>query len=192
MRRAQDRLEELLRNYRKAEGTMAEAFGPEWIAQDYRQRLWGHREVAQQHYKDVAPNLRAICEAYQAGVRKFMREHPEQVPAWAPKLEPWQIIALGRFIIWRWPEGEVGGDLQRGGIPPDAPRPYLGSNEWLLAPSRTAFGAPIAVVDPHVDWYGEMRFYEMRVRQVTSRFPAPPFWACRFPRWATAATFRLL
>ena len=27
-----------------------------------------------------------------------MREHPEQVPAWAPKLEPWQIVALGRFI----------------------------------------------------------------------------------------------
>ncbi len=160
---AQDRLEELLRNYRKAEGTMAEAFGPEWIGHDYRQRLWRHREVAEQHYKDLAPNLRAICEAYQAGVTKFMQEHPEQVPAWAPKLEPWQIIALGRFIIWRWPEGEIGGDLQRGGIQPDTPRPYLGSNEWLLAPSRTASGAPIAVVDPHVDWYGEMRFYEMRV-----------------------------
>src|SRR5580693_2775556 len=90
---AQDRLEELLRNYRKAEGTMAEAFGPEWVAQDYRQRLWGHRDVAQQHYNDLAPNLRAICEAYQAGVKKFMQEHPEQVPSWAPKLEPWQIIA---------------------------------------------------------------------------------------------------
>jgi acyl-homoserine-lactone acylase len=160
---AEDRLEELLRNYRKAEGTMAEAFGPEWVAHDYRQRLWRHREVAQQHYKDLAPNLRALCEAYQAGVRKFMEEHPEQVPAWAPKLEPWQIVALGRFIIWRWPEGEVSGDLQRGGIQPDGPRPYLGSNEMVLAPSRTASGAPIAVVDPHVDWYGEMRFYEMRV-----------------------------
>jgi acyl-homoserine-lactone acylase len=160
---AQDRLEELLRNYRKAEGTMAEAFGPEWVGFDYRQRLWRHREVAEQHYKDLAPNLRAICEAYQAGIKKFMQEHPEQVPAWAPKLEPWQIIALGRFIIWRWPEGEIAADLQRGGIPPDTPRPYLGSNEWLLAPSRTAMGAPIAVVDPHVDWYGEMRFYEMRI-----------------------------
>ena len=96
---AEDRLEELLRNYRKAEGTMSEAFGPEFVTHDYRQRLWRHREVAQAHYAELPANLRAICEAYQAGVKKFMQEHPEQVPAWAPKLEPWQIIALGRYII---------------------------------------------------------------------------------------------
>jgi len=159
---AEDRLEEMLRNYRKAEGTMAEAFGPDFVFHDYRQRVWRHRQVAQEHYKDLDPKLRAICEAFQAGVKKFMREHPEQVPAWAPKLEPWQIIALGRYIIWGWPEGEAGGDLQRGGIQPD-PVAYHGSNEMLLAPFRTAMHAPIAVVDPHLSWYGEFRFYEMRI-----------------------------
>jgi acyl-homoserine lactone acylase PvdQ len=159
---AEDRLEELLRNYRKAEGTMSEAFGQEFVFHDYRQRLWRHRQVAEQHYKDLDPKLRAICEAFQAGVKKFMQEHPEQVPAWAPKLEPWQIIALGRYIIWGWPEGEAGGDLLRGGVQPD-PVAYHGSNEMLLAPFRTAMHAPIAVVDPHLSWYGEFRFYEMRI-----------------------------
>ena len=159
---AEDRLEEMLRNYRKAEGTMAEAFGPDFVFHDYRQRVWRHREVARQHYQDLDPKLRAICEAFQAGVRRFMREHPEQVPAWAPALEPWQILALGRYIIWGWPEGEAGGDLLRGGIRPD-PVAYHGSNEMLLAPSRTAMHAPIAVVDPHLSWYGEFRFYEMRI-----------------------------
>ncbi|SPE34058.1 putative Glutaryl 7-aminocephalosporanic acid acylase [Candidatus Sulfopaludibacter sp. SbA6] len=159
---AEDRLEEMLRNYRKAEGTMSEAFGPEFVFHDYRQRVWRHRQVAQEHYKDLDPKLRAICEAFQAGVRKFMQEHPEQVPAWAPKLEPWQIIALGRYIIWGWPEGEAGGDLKRIGIDPD-PVAYHGSNEMLLAPFRTAMHAPIAVVDPHLSWYGEFRFYEMRI-----------------------------
>ncbi len=159
---AEDRLEEMLRNYRKAEGAMSEAFGKDFVFHDYRQRIWRHRQVAQEHYKDLDPKLRAICEAFQAGVKKFMQEHPEQVPAWAPKLEPWQIIALGRYIIWGWPEGEAGGDLQRGGIPPD-PVAYRGSNEMLLAPFRTAMHAPIAVVDPHLSWYGEFRFYEMRI-----------------------------
>src|SRR6266567_4616014 len=42
---AEDRLEELMRNYRKAEGTMAEAFGPEWYRHDVLQRMWGHRRV---------------------------------------------------------------------------------------------------------------------------------------------------
>jgi acyl-homoserine-lactone acylase len=159
---AEDRLEELLRNYRKAEGTMAEAFGPDFMFHDYRQRLWRHREVAERHYQELDPNLRAICEAFQAGVRKFMQEHRDQVPAWAPKLEPWQIIALGRYIIWGWPEGEAASDLRNGGIQPD-PVAYHGSNEMLLAPARTALHVPYAVVDPHLSWYGEFRFYEMRI-----------------------------
>ena len=33
----------------------------------------------------------------------------------------------------------------------------------LIAPSRTAAKAPIAVIDPHLSWYGETRYYEMRV-----------------------------
>src|SRR5216684_4329023 len=50
---AEDRLEELMRNYRKAEGTMAEAFGPEWYRHDVLQRMWGHRRVAEEYYKDL-------------------------------------------------------------------------------------------------------------------------------------------
>jgi acyl-homoserine-lactone acylase len=159
---AEDRLEELLKNYRKAEGTMAEAFGPGFAQTDYRARLARHRYVAEQHYRDLDPKLRGICEAFQAGVKKFMAEHPEQVPAWAPKLEPWQIVALGRYIIWGWPEGEAASDLKNGGITPD-PVAYRGSNEMLLAPSRTSLKVPYAVVDPHLSWYGEFRFYEMRI-----------------------------
>src|SRR5258708_12578103 len=37
---AEDRLEELLKQYRRFEGTMAEAFGPEFVQDDYRHRLW--------------------------------------------------------------------------------------------------------------------------------------------------------
>ncbi len=159
---AEDRLEEMMRNYRKAEGTMAEAFGQEWVAHDYRQRLWRHRQVSEEHYKELRPDVRAIIEGFVAGVKQYMREHPKEVPAWAVTLEPWRIVALGRFIIWRWPEGEAGSDLRRAGVAPD-PMPYLGSNQWLIAPSRTAMGAAIAVIDPHLSWYGETRFYEMRV-----------------------------
>jgi acyl-homoserine-lactone acylase len=159
---AEDRLEELLKNYRRAEGTMAEAFGEKFFHDDYRQRVWRHRLVAEQHYKELSPRSREIIEAFQDGVRQYMHEHPDQVPAWAPKLEPWQLVALGRYIIWGWPEGEAGGKLQHAGIQPD-PIAYHGSNEMLLAPSRTAMHAPIAVVDPHLSWYGPFRFYEMRI-----------------------------
>jgi acyl-homoserine lactone acylase PvdQ len=71
-------------------------------------------------------------------------------------------VALSRYIIWGWPEGDAGGDMARGGIEPD-PIEYRGSNEWLVAPSRTVDNAPIALIDPHLGWYGQFRFYEIRM-----------------------------
>ena len=73
-----------------------------------------------------------MAEAFIAGVRRYMEEHPREVPEWAPKLEPWFVPMLARYMIWGWMEGEIGGKLQHAGIKPDPPA-YRGSNEWLLA-----------------------------------------------------------
>ena len=43
---AQDRLEELLKNYRRASGTMAEVFGPDYYESDLLQRIFRHEEVS--------------------------------------------------------------------------------------------------------------------------------------------------
>ena len=159
---AEDRLEELLKNYRRANGTMAEVFGPEFYRSDLIQRMWRHEQISREKYNQVSSKMRACIESYQDGVRQFMKEHPEQVPAWAQELHPWDVISLGRYIIWGWPMGEAAGDLQRAGIQPD-PVAYRGSNEMLIAPNRTSLRAPIAVIDPHLSWYGEFRFYQVRI-----------------------------
>jgi len=159
---AEDRLEELLKNYRRANGTMAEIAGPDSYRTDLIQRMWRHSAVSREKYNEVSPKMRSSIEAYIEGVKAFMREHPEQVPKWAQEIHPWDVIALGRYIIWGWPLGEAGGDLQRGGIQPD-PAAYRGSNEMLIAANRTALNAPIAVIDPHLSWYGEFRFYQVRI-----------------------------
>ena len=91
-----------------------------------------------------------------------MTEHPDQVPAWAQEIHPWDIVALWRYIIWGWPMGEAVGELRAAGVQL-APPAYRGSNEMLIAPSRTAMKAPIAVVDPHLGWYGQFRFYQARI-----------------------------
>ncbi len=41
-----------------------------------------------------------------------MKEHPDQVPSWAQPIQPWQVVALGRYIIWNWPMGEAAADLE--------------------------------------------------------------------------------
>src|SRR5215216_341765 len=124
---AEDRLEELLKNYRRATGRMSEVFGPESYRADLIQRIWRHEEVSREKYNQVSPKMRACIESYQEGIKLFMKEHPEQVPSWAQEIHPWDVIALGRFIIFGWPLGEAGGDLQRAGIQLD-PMAYRGSN----------------------------------------------------------------
>ena len=142
---AEDRLEELLKNYRRANGTMAEVFGPDYFRQDVIQRIWRHGAISREKYEQVSAGMRAVIEAYQQGIKQFMKEHPEQVPAWAQEIHPWDVIALGRFIIWGWPMGEAGGDLERGGIKLDD-LAYRGSNEILIGPSRTAMKAPSSLL----------------------------------------------
>jgi acyl-homoserine lactone acylase PvdQ len=159
---AEDRLEELLKNYRRARGTMAEVFGPDSFQDDVRQHLMRHAEISQARYGEVSAKMRGVIQSFQAGIKQFMTDHPEQVPAWAPRIEPWDVVALGRYIIWNWPIGEAAGDLKRAGVD-FGPLAYRGSNEMLIAPKRTSMNATIAIVDPHVQWYDAMRFYEVRV-----------------------------
>ncbi len=61
------------------------------------------------------------------------------------------------------PEGESRRRLEaHRAIQPDPVDTY-GSNEWLVAPERTAYNAPLALIDPHLSWYGAFRFYEARL-----------------------------
>jgi penicillin amidase len=159
---AEDRLEELLKNYRRANGTMSEVFGEKYFRDDMIQRMWRHAEISREKYNQINPKMRAVFEAYQEGIKQFMREHPEQVPAWAQEIHPWDVVALSRYIIFGWPLGEAAGDLQRAGIQPD-PAAYRGSNQMLISASRTTLGAPVAIIDPHLSWYDEFRFYQVRI-----------------------------
>jgi acyl-homoserine lactone acylase PvdQ len=188
---AEDRLEEIFKQYRRAEGTMAEVFGPQFLLHDYRQRLWRHRAVAEANYAKLPAKIRSIIEAYQAGIKAYMKEHPEEVPAWAPELRPWQVVALGRMIIWGWPEGDAARDLRKAGIQPDPIEPR-GSNQWVVAASRTADGHPLALIDPHLSWYGQFRFYEARLYGGTLQtsgmaIPGIPFSSLGHNRYCSVA-----
>src|SRR5438034_2187226 len=52
---AEDRLEELLKNYRRANGTMAEVFGTDYFRQDVIQRIWRHGAISREKYEQISP-----------------------------------------------------------------------------------------------------------------------------------------
>jgi acyl-homoserine-lactone acylase len=159
---AEDRLAQIFRNYRAAEGTVSEVFGERFFDHDYRQRAWKHAAISKEKYATLSPEARGLIEAYQAGIKHYMKTHPRKAPRWAVELEPWQVVAVTRLVVWPWPEGEAADDLKKGGIKPD-PVEGRSSNEWSVSPKRSACGAAILCADPHVTYEGPTRFYEVRL-----------------------------
>ena len=92
---AEDRLEELLMNYRRASGTMAEVFGPSAFQDDLRQRAMRHAEISDARFAEISPKMRAVISSYQNGIRQFMKEHPRA----GSRLGPGDFT---RGTSWRW------------------------------------------------------------------------------------------
>jgi acyl-homoserine lactone acylase PvdQ len=124
---AADRLQDLLNNLRNVDAN----------------EIWNHSRIAKEHYPELMPNIRAIIEAFCAGINRYMEEHRREGTS---KVEPWMIVAYSRSVL---------GDFTP---PPPAPSD---SNEMLIGPGRTASKAVIAIVDRHGSWYGERRLYPM-------------------------------
>ena len=111
---AQDRLIQILKSYRYAEGTLSEAYGDKYIDMDYIQRVWQHAKISKDKFGELSPEIQKIATYFIAGIKQYMRDFPEQVPDWAPEIYPWHVVAWGRTFIWGWPLGQARGDLYRG------------------------------------------------------------------------------
>lgn len=159
---AEDRPEQIFDNYRAAIGRQAETAGAAGLERDFFARMFRFAEESRDHWDQVSPKVRACMTALQQGIRRYFADHPDKKPANYIEIEPWMCVALGQAVIWSWPLGQAGGDLEAGGIEPPKLE-YHGSNQMTLGPSRTKDGVAIAVIDPHLDFYGMLRFYEARL-----------------------------
>jgi acyl-homoserine lactone acylase PvdQ len=157
---AEDRLDDMLAAWAEADGRAARMLGPEWVERDYLARVARHSEIAHERYDDLSGEARRLIEAFVAGVRAYIDEHPQDLPAGALPPEPADVVSLYRAFIWAWPWGQARGDLRgRGSRVGDG----RGSNEWVVGPGRTADGSVIALIDPHLSWRPANLFYEAHV-----------------------------
>jgi len=163
---AEDRLEELLKNYLRATGEVASVNGPSEFLGDLQARIWRHYEVARKNYGRISPVGRRHIEAYVRGVQDYLDGHRSEVPDWwgNRKVDVYMPIAHSRQFMWGWPVGQALGELQRAGITPSLNVDMRSSNEMAIAPGRTTVKAPILIIDPHLSWWGAQRFWEFRIR----------------------------
>ena len=156
---AEDRLEDIYLAVRTAIGRMSEVRGTEMLQQDYMMRL-AHNDTLHAPYLATAPaELRANLQAFVAGIQAYIDQHPDEASSVAIPIEAWHPLAVGRAMILRWPLGTIMGDL---GNAPERPKPAMGSNQWAVAPSRSADGSAILLSDPHLTWEGLAVLYEAR------------------------------
>lgn len=151
---AEDRLHAILQNYLVATGRMAEAFGPEHLDADFRQRLWRHETVSRARYADIPPDVRTLIEAFVEGIRAYMKAHPHRVPEWAIDPQPHHAVALSRTLAFRVLEAqadrEYTGDIT----------PRHTGNQWAVSPRRSAEDAAILCIDPFAPWGNTFAWYE--------------------------------
>jgi acyl-homoserine lactone acylase PvdQ len=73
------------------------------------------------------------------------------------------VIAFERFFLGWWTIHEAYNELQRGGIEPGGKPDLRGSNQFAIAPERSAEGVAMLVIDPHLQWGDQYRFWEFRM-----------------------------
>ncbi len=162
---AEDRPERLLLNLLTAKGELASVLGEAAVASDLRSHMWDHYGVAKRGWDQMQPNLQRHLQAFAQGINDFYQDHPGDVPAWwrGRKVDPFMLIAFGRLFLYNWSLDEAYGDLIRGGVKPEFEAVQRGSNQFAVAPSRSAEGAAILAIDPHLNWFGPSRFWEFRI-----------------------------
>ncbi len=162
---AQDRPEELLKNFMRAMGQSASFDGAGAIQNDMLSHLWDHYGTSKKYFDRNRPQIREQIRAYVKGVNDFYAANPDDIPSWWPKREvdEYMVVAFGRMFLYAWSIGQAFGDLQAGGVRPGFVQESRGSNQWAVSPGRSAEGAAILCIDPHLSWWGPSRFWEFRI-----------------------------
>ncbi len=204
---AEDDFNRIEVNYLTALGRMAEAEGENRIWQDLRARMFNDPEELKRLYTESPPWLKALMDAWAAGLNYYLYTHPETRPKVLTRFEPWMALSFT--------EGSIGGDIERinlrqlrafyegveegtepegvqvaagppdgrraaawaglaprgpsvlasaaagadlwgdlgDGLDPEALRELSGSNGIAIAPSNTADGKTLLLINPHTSFF---------------------------------------
>ena len=174
---AHDEMDWILRITLAARGDAAAALGKEGLEYDIASRLWRHAAESKAGLARLSPELRLGYERWIQGFTRYMKEHPSEVPAWAPVLSAADLVGISRWLLWlAYQAGDglakcraSGAKLAQADIAALENRRVAASNEWVVSPWRTADSAMIVLSDPHGGVDGQF-VYEFRIH--AGRFEA--------------------
>ena len=171
----------LLRLYGQARGRAAEYWGADFIDNDRWVRVNGIPSRAREWLARLEPEERTVIERFVAGVNAYAERHPDLIdPAMRTVLPvtPEDVLAhvqrVLHFTFIASPalvaqaeralaNGAGDSDAGESGRL-DADAEQNGSNAWAIAPSRTADGSTLLLINPHLPWADLFTWYEAQLR----------------------------
>ena len=166
---AEDDFNRVERNYINAIGRLAEVEGEAELWRDLRMKLFINPVEMKKQYTASPPWLKKLMNAFADGLNYYLYTHPKTKPKLITRFEPWMALTFS--------EGSIGGDIesvnlrQLGlfyGKPGDQqaqdeeedpwasgamPAEPQGSNGVAIAPSISATGHALLLINPHTSHY---------------------------------------
>lgn len=183
-------IEEVVAMTRGRYGALA---GQDGAKVDYVYHLLGVRDTVERRYAEIPADVRAMLEAYAAGLNHYAAKHPQEVRL--SKLFPVNgkdivagFVLRGPFFygldsyIGKLSEGEDPPKESAAAMTPIGRDPEMnGSNAWAVAPSRMADGKTWLISNSHQPLEGQVAWYEAVVHSgegldmAGALFPGSPF-----------------
>jgi penicillin amidase len=161
---AEDYFWQIEDTYAASLGRYAELYGQAGVDSDLLNRSFEIPKQAQADYPKFEPPLAAICEAYAAGLNHYLAKHPQFKPRLITHFEPWHVVAYERHVLLEFLFGKTHAPKDGLKKVADEFRAAIGSNVWVLGPSRTKSHKAMLFANPHQPWFGYGQFYEGHVR----------------------------
>ncbi len=168
---AEDHLERMMIQYRDAQGRRAEVQGFQALGDgylhfvpyeyrwdgDYLQRLLRTKQCVVENKSRIDRGVYRILDGFARGVNEYIARHRDTVPAWIDGVTAEDVEALERSHYMRFYSIQ---DALMKLSEPTWDFPNFGSNQWAIAPQKSANGRIIHVEHTHMPWANRFQNYE--------------------------------
>ena len=153
----------LIRLYAQARGRGAEFYGPQYLDSDKWVRTNGLPDTAKAWAAGQSPEFAPLITAFAKGLNAWASEHQADLSAEAKGVLPLtveDVYAHGLRVIhydWIVSPRRLEGRLAR------YDQDVHGSNEWAIAPARSASGKALLMSNSHLQWGDIHTYFEVQL-----------------------------
>ncbi len=162
---AEDHFWRVEENFILALGRASELYGERTLDEDRLNRALEIPRLAREEYERLDKRMRDLCDAFAAGFNFYLASHRDVRPRLLNQIEPWYTLAFIRYNYFQngfARDPSLRGNLQTAGVEGEWGL-NVGSNGWVINPSRSKSGHAMLFINPHLPFFGSGQVYEGHV-----------------------------